>query len=89
MAPNAHRHRRLDPVGPTAVMLLLLPVWMAAVTADIDAAAHYTNQFAVRVASAGGDHGQQADRVARKHGFLNRGQVSSGFLFYTCFTISC
>lgn len=56
-------------------MLLLLPVWLAA-AADIDAATHYTNQFAVRVASVGGDHGLQADRVARKHGFLNRGQVS-------------
>ncbi|XP_016662865.1 proprotein convertase subtilisin/kexin type 6-like [Acyrthosiphon pisum] len=82
MASNAHRHRRLDPVGPTAVMLLLLPVWLAAVTADIDAAAHYTNQFAVRVASVGGDHGQQADRVARKHGFLNRGQIGSLNEFY-------
>jgi len=53
---------------------MLLPVWLAA--AEIAGAAHYTNQFAVRVAGIGGDHGQQADRVAKKHGFLNRGQVS-------------
>ncbi|KAF0772946.1 proprotein convertase subtilisin/kexin type 6-like [Aphis craccivora] len=79
MAPNVHRHRRL--LGLTAAMLLvLIPVWLV----TVDGAAHYTNQFAVRVAGVGGDHGLQADRVARKHGFLNRGQVSSTLFCLRC-----
>ncbi|XP_027840816.2 uncharacterized protein LOC114122374 isoform X2 [Aphis gossypii] len=77
MVPNARRHCRL--LVPTAAMLLLLvPVWLAAV----DGTAHYTNQFAVRVAAVAGDHGLQADKVARKHGFLNRGQIGSLNEFY-------
>lgn len=59
-------------------MALLMVLVSAAVAATAVASAeHYTNQFAVRVAAAdGADRGRTADRVARKHGFVNRGKVS-------------
>lgn len=71
MATNARR-RPFGPVilcGFAAATLLMTMATTAGVTA------HYTNQFAVRVAGADGAH-DRADRVARKHGFINRGQVS-------------
>lgn len=87
MAPNV-RHRRHRPGGPTrppatiamtlaaaAVVLVLAAVACTAAVTN-SGAAHYTNQFAVRVAGAGDDRGQ-ADRLAKKHGFVNRGQVSN------------
>lgn len=87
MAPNARR--RFDPTGstapqPTPLLLLLLASTAAAAVASAStsastsaaAPARYTNQFAVRVAGFGGDVHTQADALARKHGFVNRGQVS-------------
>lgn len=57
------------------LLLLLLPTTKTFIgVACLSDPTRYTNQFAVRV--AGGDQAGQADRVARKHGFINRGQVS-------------
>lgn len=73
-------------LAAAAMVVVLAAVVLAAVVlADAAAAvtsadaAHYTNQFAVRVAGAGDDRGQ-ADRLAKKHGFVNRGQVSNYYL---------
>ncbi|XP_050425333.1 neuroendocrine convertase 1-like isoform X2 [Adelges cooleyi] len=74
MAPNAH-HRQW-PTTTVAAMLLLLPILVLLVeqvASAVPGANKYTNQFAVRVA---GDVGQ-ADRLAKKHGFVNRGQIGS------------
>jgi len=75
MAPGVRRRFDLISAHTVAMLLLLLllTMTMTVVTAALTGATRYTNQFAVRV--AGGDHGQ-ADRVARRHGFVNRGQVS-------------
>lgn len=95
MTPNARR--RFDPTGCSTALLppqlLFLLFTTAAVASSSSAAAvdaspsaaaasaHYTNQFAVRVAgfTGGGsddDVHARADALARKHGFVNRGQVS-------------
>lgn len=91
MAPNVRRRfdpttaaRLLLPLPPPPLLLLLLTTVVAATAAAAAESssmaavpARYTNQFAVRVAgSGGGDVHERADALARKHGFVNRGQVS-------------
>lgn len=73
-----HPQRRVGgcPAVASSTLLLLL-LLSTALAAD---GAHFTNQFAVRVAGAG----QAADRVAAKHGFVNRGQVGI-VLFHSIF----
>lgn len=56
---------------PTSVMLTIIITIV--LTATSVYSAQYTNEFAVRVAGGNIKH---ADRLARKHGFINRGQVS-------------
>lgn len=76
MVPNARRG--YDRMGHTAAKMFPPPmlVLLLLMVTTFVRAEHYTNQFAVRV--SGGDRDGQADRVARKHGFINRGQVSVG-----------
>ncbi|VVC36833.1 Hypothetical protein CINCED_3A020314 [Cinara cedri] len=72
-------------LAAAAVTVFLASVTCTVHSADAAAAAsdaaHYTNQFAVRVAGAGDDRGQ-ADRLAKKYGFVNRGQIGSLNDFY-------
>lgn len=74
MVQHTVHHRCRSELPPSLITLLVIVAVAATANAE-----HYTNQFAVRVAAVAGgaaDPGRVADRVARKHGFVNRGKVS-------------